>query len=128
MPKHRITRHQPPRPYRRSATDTEVHVKAVTPYVSLVRRVVRMASQLATKQPKALAVVVRGMGNKSIDKCVQLAAELGAEGYKVEVYTRSVEVVDERELEVEGEAPEVELVKRAVAAVEVRISPRRQAV
>lgn len=126
MPKHRITRHQPPRPYSRSAGDTEVHVKAVTPYVSLVRRVVRMATQLATKQPKALAVVVRGMGNKSIDKCVQLAAELGAEGYKVGVYTRSVEVVDERE--VEGEAPEVELVKRVVAAVEVRVSPRRQVV
>ncbi|CUS23930.1 LAQU0S12e03224g1_1 [Lachancea quebecensis] len=111
---------------------TTLYIKSQTPYVSALKRINKLMSQL--QRHGAKYVTVLGMG-KASEKTLAVACHFQEEkGKKVEVLTQSVDVLDEilkcdsvtqsieeHNSDAEDVDREVELQKRTVSGVEVRI-------
>lgn len=85
--------------------ETTVFVKASTPYVSALKRLDRILEKFDTvgvhhhkyqrgEYKKIKYVTVKGMG-RAIDKTLSVALHYQGKQHKVDVYTGTVEVVDE---------------------------------
>lgn len=109
---------------------TTIYVKSNTPYISALKRIKRFLRDL--EKNGASHVVVLGMG-RAIEKTLSLGCHFEQQlGKKVEVLTKTVELVDEVAAEsdesIESEDlrdadRETTLKKRSVSGVELRVYP-----
>lgn len=106
---------------------TTIYIKSNTPYVSALKRITKFLSNLDRHSSKY--VVVLGMG-KAIEKTLSLGNHFEVEkSLKVEVFTKSIDVIDEvidsgeENSELDEEDRETSLSKRTVSGVELRIYP-----
>lgn len=112
-------RHNPQHNFKHSDLDTCIHIKANASYVAAVKRVSKLLRNLTKKQPKVQYITLMGMG-AAIQKALAVGLHFQTEeGSKVDVLTKSVEVLDE--FEFKDEDNENSYVKRSVTAVEVHI-------
>lgn len=126
-----MRKHPPVKILSRKQIKTTIYVKSVTPYVSALKRIKKFLRDLDINASSY--VVVLGMG-KAVDKVLSLGCYFEQQmGKKVDVLTKSVDVVDEiltnDQEENEDEEPERDidrettLRKRTVSGVELRIHP-----
>lgn len=126
-----MRKHPPVKILSRKQIKTTIYVKSVTPYVSALKRIKKFLRDLDLNASSY--VVVLGMG-KAVDKVLSLGCYFEQQmGKKVDVLTKSVDVVDEiltnDQEENEDEEPqrdvdkETTLRKRTVSGVELRIHP-----
>ncbi|KAG7811005.1 hypothetical protein KL921_002633 [Ogataea angusta] len=106
MQNYKLIKHAPPLKYSYNDSRTVVHIKSSTPFMSAVKRVrknIDYYDHKYTKKGKPIPnqnksvsyVIVRGMG-KAIGKVTNLALHFDHElGYKVDVFTKTIEVLDE---------------------------------
>ncbi|KAG7726518.1 hypothetical protein KL933_003449 [Ogataea haglerorum] len=106
MQHYKLVKHAPPLRYSYNDSRTVVHIKSSTPFMSAAKRILKNIDYFDhkyTKKGKPIPnqnklvsyIVVRGMG-KAISKVTNLALYFDHElGYKVEVFTKTVEVLDE---------------------------------
>jgi ribonuclease P/MRP protein subunit POP7 len=112
-------RHNPQKAFKYSDLETTIHIKSNTPYISAVKRTLKLLKNLSKKQPKVKYITLLGMG-AAIQKTLSVGLHFQEEeGAKVEVMTKSVEVLDE--FEYEDEDNENSYSKRKVTAVEVHV-------
>lgn len=113
----------------RKQLKTTIYVKSNTPYISALKRIKKFLRDL--DKNGASYVVVLGMA-KATEKVLSLGCHFEQQlGKKVDVLTKSVEVIDEvateeNDLEddpVEDRDRETLLKKRPVSGVELRIYP-----
>lgn len=111
----------------RKQIKTTIYVKTSTPYISALKRIKKFLRDL----PKSgsTCVVVLGMG-KAIEKTLSLGCHFEQQlGKKVDVLTKSVELLDEVSLDDEdGDSikdvdRETMLKKRTISGIELRIYP-----
>lgn len=111
----------------RKQIKTTIYVKTSTPYISALKRIKKFLRDL----PKSGStyVVVLGMG-KAIEKTLSLGCHFEQQlGKKVDVLTKSVELLDEVSLDDEdGDSikdvdRETMLKKRTISGIELRIYP-----
>lgn len=115
----KFIRHDPSRTIKYSDLETTVHIKAKTPYMSAVKRTLKLLKSLDKKQPSVKYVTILGMG-AAIQKTLSVGLHFQEEeGSKIEVFTKSVEVLDE--FEFDDEDNENSYVKRSVSAIEIHI-------
>lgn len=130
----KLTKHQPLQRYvynNRKMT-TVLNLKGSTPFVSALKRIDRMLKNLIpatnkkgneTTRPKndVQFVTVQGMG-KCIPKLMDVCTQFNGKGHRVEMFTRSVAVLDEFS-DINDEDEEDILRKRQVGCLEVHIYP-----
>ncbi|QLL30877.1 hypothetical protein HG536_0A06920 [Torulaspora globosa] len=114
----------------RKQIKTTMYVKSNTPYISALKRIKKFLRDL--EKNGASYVVVLGMG-KATEKTLSLGCHFEQQlGKKVEVLTRTVELVDEVSAESEESIEnedlrdidrETTLKKRCVSGVELRVYP-----
>lgn len=107
-----------------------LYVKSSTPYISALKRIKKFLKDL--HRSGATYVVVLGMG-KAIEKTLSLGCHFEQQlGRKVDVLTKSVELLDEVAVEDEDEDSaepiqdvdrETVLKKRTISGIELRIYP-----
>lgn len=113
--------------------ETTFLVKLTTPFISSIKQIKKILkkfdkSKLNHKKynngeyKKVQFITVKGMG-KAIEKTVSIGMHFQELGYRVDVFTRSVEVLDE----FKGSDDESEYEKRMVSCFEGRIYKERQA-
>lgn len=110
----------------RKQIKTTIYVKTSTPYISALKRIKKFLRDL----PKSGStyVVVLGMG-KAIEKTLSFGCHFEQLGKKVDVLTKSVELLDEVSLDDEdGDSikdvdRETMLKKRTISGIELRIYP-----
>lgn len=115
----------------RKQIKTTVYVKTSTPYISALKRIRKFLADL----PKSGSsyVVVLGMG-KATEKTLSLGCHFEQQlGKRVDVLTKSVELLDEVALEAEDEEDkedisqdrdrETVLKKRTISGIELRVFP-----
>ncbi|ODQ80839.1 hypothetical protein BABINDRAFT_12943 [Babjeviella inositovora NRRL Y-12698] len=109
------------KPFSVKSLQTIIHLKSSTPYVSALKRIQKHIIQLPKKQPSVKYVTVKGMGVKPVEKLMQLAVFFQVEeGFKVDMFTSSVEVLDEY-VEEDEESGSSVFKKRLVSSVVMRI-------
>ncbi|QLQ81518.1 hypothetical protein HG537_0F02790 [Torulaspora globosa] len=111
----------------RKQIKTTMYVKSNTPYISALKRIKKFLRDL--DQNGASYVVVLGMG-KAIEKTLSLGCHFEQQlGKKVEVLTKTVELVDEvvAECDETDDLRDIDretcLKKRCVSGVELRVYP-----
>lgn len=115
----KLIRHNPPKRFKFSDLETTIHIKSSTPYISAIKRVSKLLKNLPQKQPKARYVTIMGMG-AAIEQTVAVGLHFQEnEGCKIDVLTKSVEVLDE--FDDGNEDNETIYRKRKVTAVEIHI-------
>ncbi|CAI4058967.1 hypothetical protein N7582_001253 [Saccharomyces uvarum] len=108
---------------------TTVFVKSATPYVSALKRINKFLD--GVHKHGSSYVVVLGMG-KAVEKTLALGCHFqDQKNKKIEVFTRSIEVLDEviaeqqegveSESDVDDEDKETQLKKRTVSGIELHI-------
>ncbi|KAG5418770.1 hypothetical protein I9W82_003488 [Candida metapsilosis] len=144
-------------PQTKRLTETQFNstflVKSSTPFISAIKRINKQLAKFTKQQAgggtgqrkfqneqykKVKYLTAKGMG-KSIEKTLKLAMHFQSQGYKVDILTGSVQVLDEFEKKVvvhsdgdddyEGvdrEDLETEYKKRMVSSVEARIWLQRE--
>lgn len=130
----RLVKHQVPRrqAYSNRKVDTLLRMKSTTPFVSALKRIERMLANLepmtnrkghqATRPPNGVThVTVEGMG-RCISRLMDVCTQFEGKGHRVELFTRSVEVLDEYQ-DVQDEAAEDILRKRRVGCLVAHIYP-----
>ncbi|KAI5968960.1 hypothetical protein CANMA_001956 [Candida margitis] len=121
-------------------------VKSSTPFISAIKRINKQLTKFAKQQgsqrkfqndqyKKVKYIAVKGMG-RTIEKTLKLAMHFQSQGYKVDILTGSVQVLDEFEKRVESFNPdsilaaemdyETEYKKRMVSSVEARVWLQRE--
>ncbi|KAI5962736.1 hypothetical protein KGF57_001470 [Candida theae] len=123
-------------------------VKSSTPFISAVKRIDKQLTKFSKSQgtqrkfqndqyKKVKYLIVKGMG-KTIEKTLKLAMHFQSQGYKVDILTGSVQVLDEFEKEAyissDGEDGsrfghadiETKYKKRMVSSVEAKIWLQRE--
>lgn len=111
----------------RKQIKTTIYVKTSTPYISALKRIKKFLRDL----PKSGStyVVVLGMG-KAIEKTLSLGCHFEQQlGKKVDVLTKSVELLDEVSVDdgdedfIKDVDRETVLKKRTISGIELRIYP-----
>ncbi|KAH3674609.1 hypothetical protein WICMUC_003155 [Wickerhamomyces mucosus] len=115
----KIIKHNPSKQYKYSTTEYTINIQSKTPYVSALKRASKMLKLLPKKQPKKDYIIINGMG-KAISKTLSIALHFQyVEGNKVEILTKTVEVLDE--FDDGNEDNDTVLRKRKISAVEIHI-------
>lgn len=112
-------RHNPPKRFKYSDLETTIHIKASTPYISAIKRTKKLLANLPKKQPKIGYITVLGMG-AAIEKTLSIGVFFQSEeGVKVDILTKTVEVLDE--FDDEDLDHDTVYRKRKISAVELHI-------
>ncbi|CAR25889.1 ZYRO0A10450p [Zygosaccharomyces rouxii] len=100
-----------------------LYLKSKTPYVSALKRINKFLANV--NRTGSTYVIVLGMG-KAVEKALSLACHFQDQLQKrVEILTKSVDVMDELSNDDDDDPPDVdtELRKRTISGVEIRIYP-----
>lgn len=129
-----LIKHQAPKRYVYSnrKVSTSLNLKGSTPFVSALKRIDKMLENLIPgtnrkghemSRPKndVEYVSVQGMG-KCIPKLMDICSQFKGKGHRVEMFTRTVQVLDEFR-DIKDEDEEDILRKRQVGCLEVHIYP-----
>jgi len=112
-------RHDPSKKFKFSDLETTIHIKSSTPYISAIKRCQKLLGNLPKKQPKAQYITIMGMG-AAIEKTMSIGVFFQKEqGLKVDMLTKSVEVLDE--FDDENLDNDTIYRKRKISAVELHI-------
>ncbi|CCH40624.1 Ribonuclease P protein subunit p20 [Wickerhamomyces ciferrii] len=112
-------RHAPSKQFKYSDLETSVHIKSSTPYISAIKRINKLLNKLPKSQPKFKEITVLGMG-ATIEKTLSIGVYFQKDqGLKVDILTKSVDVLDE--FDDEDLDHDTIYKKRKVTAVELRI-------
>lgn len=125
----RVTKHPSLKTLTHKQIHTTIFVKSTTPYVSALKRINKFLDSVHKQGSSYVAVL--GMG-KAVEKTLALGCHFqDQKNKKIEVYTKTIEVLDEvitegqadidMESDVEDDDKETQLKKRAVSGVELRI-------
>ncbi|CAB4253657.1 similar to Saccharomyces cerevisiae YBR167C POP7 Subunit of both RNase MRP and nuclear RNase P [Maudiozyma barnettii] len=111
---------------------TTIYVKSSTPFVSGIKRINKFLNDLdkRKKDPKFQCVVLLGMG-KATEKTMALGCYFAEEkGKRLEVRTKSVDVIDEVIAEgnnddsiIDDRDRDTSLKKRSLSGIEIKIYP-----
>ncbi|CEP20751.1 unnamed protein product [Cyberlindnera jadinii] len=115
----KLVKHAAPSQFKYSNLQTTVRIQHKTPYISAIKRVDTMMKALKGRQPKKSYITVLGMG-ATIEKTMNIGVHFQAQGCRVEVLTKSVEVLDEF-LDQDDSDDESVLRKRSVSCVELKV-------
>ncbi|QLG74965.1 hypothetical protein HG535_0H02920 [Zygotorulaspora mrakii] len=126
-----VRKHPTVKAFSRREIKSHIYIKSVTPYVSALKRIKKVLTEL--DKSSATFVAVLGMG-KAVEKTLSLGCHFEEQmGKRIEVLTKTIEVLDEvtevdsdtasgnQELQEENEDLETILKKRTLSGVEVRI-------
>ncbi len=127
-----LVKHAPPRTYHENETQKMVFVRSSTPFVSAIKRIEkclegyrlkpnrrgRLASKHGTREA---FVIVKGMG-KAIPKVLNIGLHFKYEkNARLDVYTKTIGVIDEFKADAKDSNDDDELRKRNVSSIEIRI-------
>ncbi|KAF6009760.1 hypothetical protein HII13_000546 [Brettanomyces bruxellensis] len=127
-----LVKHAPPRTYHENETQKVVFVKSSTPFISAVKRIEKCLDghrlkpnrrgRLASKYGNREAyVIVKGMG-KAIPKVLNIGLHFKYEkNATLDVYTKTIGVLDEFKSIPEASNEDDLLRKRNVSSIEIRI-------
>lgn len=98
-----------------------VYLKSRTPYVSALKRINKFLGNTHRSGSSYVTVLATG---KAVEKALSLGCHFGQHLQKrVEVLTKSVEVIDEVTEEDDESDAETQLKKRTISGIELRIYP-----
>ncbi|KAH3688115.1 hypothetical protein WICPIJ_000886 [Wickerhamomyces pijperi] len=115
----KIIKHAPSKQFKYTDSETILNIQSKTPFISAVKRITKLLKDLPKRQPKYTYIIVKGSG-RALERTLSIGIHFrDVERNKVEIFTKTLEVLDE--IDAGDEDEDTVLKKRKVPSVELHI-------